>query len=47
VRRKLDEPLDRMLSEVDGLADRATEHPETITEKLDKKASGRKVTGWL
>ena len=50
VRRKLEEPLERMFSEVDGLADRATEHPETITEKLDKldkKASDKKVTGWL
>ncbi len=35
------------LSEVDGLADRATEHPETITEKLDKKTSDKKLTGWL
>ena len=24
-----------MLSDVDALADRASEHPETITEKLD------------
>jgi hypothetical protein len=47
VRRRLDEPLERMFSEVDGLADRATEHPETITEKLDKKTSDRKMTGWL
>jgi class 3 adenylate cyclase len=47
VRRKIEGPLDRMFSEVDGLADRATEHPETITEKLDRKAGGKKVTGWL
>ena len=37
-----------MFSEVDALADRATEHPETITEKLDtRRASDKKVTGWL
>jgi class 3 adenylate cyclase len=47
VRRKLDGPLERMLSEVDEMADRATEHPETITEKLDKKTSDKKLTGWL
>ena len=47
VRRKLDGPLERMLSEVDEIADRATEHPETITEKLDKKTSDKKLTGWL
>jgi class 3 adenylate cyclase len=35
VRRKLEEPLARMFSDVDALADRATEHPETITEKLE------------
>jgi class 3 adenylate cyclase len=47
VRRKLEEPLGRMFSEVDDLADRATEHPETIAEKLDKKAGTKKMTGWL
>ncbi len=47
VRRRLDGPLEGMLSEVDELADRATERPETITEKLDKKAGVKKVTGWL
>jgi class 3 adenylate cyclase len=35
VRRKIEEPLERALSDVDTLADRATEHPEAITEKLD------------
>jgi class 3 adenylate cyclase len=34
VRRTVEEPLERMFS-VDALADRASEHPETITEKLD------------
>jgi class 3 adenylate cyclase len=33
--RQVEEPLARMFSEVDALADRASEHPETITEKLD------------
>ncbi len=47
MRRTLEEPLERMFSEVDGLADRATEHPETIAEKLDKKTSDKKMTGWL
>jgi class 3 adenylate cyclase len=32
--RQVEEPLARMFSEVDALADRASEHPETITEKL-------------
>jgi class 3 adenylate cyclase len=40
VRRKIEEPLERMFSEVDALADRATEHPEKIAEKLDTEASG-------
>ena len=35
VRRQIEEPLARMLSEVDTLAERASTHPETITEKLD------------
>jgi hypothetical protein len=35
VRRKIEEPLERILSDVDRLADRATKHPEAITEKLD------------
>jgi class 3 adenylate cyclase len=35
VRRRIEEPLERMFSDVDALADRASEHPETITEKLD------------
>jgi class 3 adenylate cyclase len=35
VRRTIEEPLERMFSEVDTLADRAAEHPETITEKLE------------
>jgi len=35
VRRKIEEPLERALSDVDTLADRAAEHPETITDKLD------------
>jgi class 3 adenylate cyclase len=35
VRRKIEEPLERIFSDVDTLADRATEHPEAITEKLD------------
>jgi len=39
VRKNL-EPLERMFSEVDVLADRATEHPETITEKLDSEETG-------
>jgi hypothetical protein len=29
-----------MFSEVDALADKATEHPETITEKLDSDDHG-------
>ena len=33
--QKIDEPLERILSDVDTLADRAAEHPEAITEKLD------------
>jgi class 3 adenylate cyclase len=35
VRRTIEEPLERMFTDVDALADRAREHPETITEKLD------------
>jgi class 3 adenylate cyclase len=35
VRQAVEEPLERMFSDVDVLADRATENPETITEKLD------------
>jgi class 3 adenylate cyclase len=35
VRRKLEEPLERIFSDVDKLADRAAERPEAITEKLD------------
>lgn len=35
VRRKIEEPLERMFSDVDVLAERAKERPETITEKLD------------
>jgi hypothetical protein len=35
VRRKIEEPLERIFSDVDTLADRATEHPEAITDKLD------------
>jgi class 3 adenylate cyclase len=35
--RQVQEPLARMFSEVDALADRASEHPETITEKLDSE----------
>jgi class 3 adenylate cyclase len=35
--RQVEEPLARMFSEVDALADRASEHPETITEKLDSE----------
>lgn len=40
VRRTLDESLERMFSDVDALAERATEHPETIIEKLDTDESG-------
>jgi class 3 adenylate cyclase len=40
VRRKIEEPLERMFSEVDALADRATERPETITEKLETEETG-------
>ena len=40
VRRSLEAPLERMFSEVDALADKATEHPETITEKLDSDDHG-------
>jgi class 3 adenylate cyclase len=35
VRRKVEEPLERMFSDVDALADRAAKRPEKITEKLD------------
>jgi class 3 adenylate cyclase len=38
VRRRIEEPLGRMFSEVDALADRFAEHPETITDKLDEDA---------
>ncbi len=37
VRRKVEEPLERALSDVDTLADRAAEHPETITDKLESE----------
>jgi class 3 adenylate cyclase len=37
VRRKIEEPLERMFSEVDGLADKAAKHPESISEKLDEE----------
>jgi class 3 adenylate cyclase len=47
VRRVLEDPLDRMSSEVDSLADRAAERPGTITEKLDKKPRNQRLTGWL
>lgn len=47
VRRVLEEPLDRMTSEVDSLADRAAESPATITEKLDHKPRNQRLTGWL
>jgi class 3 adenylate cyclase len=40
VRRSLEEPLGRMFSQVDALAERASEHPETITEKLDGEDGG-------
>lgn len=40
VRRKLDESLERVFSDVDTLAERATEHPEAIIEKLDTDESG-------
>jgi class 3 adenylate cyclase len=40
VRRRIEEPLERMFSDVDALADRASEHPERITEKLDDEATG-------
>ncbi len=43
----LEDPLDRMTSEVDSLADRAAESPGTITEKLDKKPRNQRLTGWL
>jgi class 3 adenylate cyclase len=36
VRRTVEEPLERMFS-VEALADRASEHPETIIEKLDSE----------
>ena len=35
VRRKIEEPLERMFSDVDKLADKEVVRPETITEKLD------------
>ena len=35
VRRKIEQPLERALSDVDTLAERAAEHPETITDKLE------------
>jgi class 3 adenylate cyclase len=38
--RQVEEPLSRMFSEVDALADRASEHPETIAEKLDPDDAG-------
>jgi hypothetical protein len=33
--RRLKDPLERILSDVDTLADGATEHPEAIIEKLN------------
>jgi class 3 adenylate cyclase len=47
VRRVLEDPLDKMDSEVESLADRAAESPATITEKLDKKPRNQRLTGWL
>ncbi len=35
VRRKIEGSLEKVFSDVDALADRATEHPEAITKKLD------------
>jgi hypothetical protein len=35
VRRSIEAPLERMFSEVDALAEKASEHPEAIAEKLD------------
>ncbi len=35
VKRKIEEPLERAFSDVDSLADRAAEHPEAITDKLE------------
>jgi hypothetical protein len=40
VRRTLDESLERVFSDVDTLAERATEHPEAIIEKLDTDENG-------
>jgi class 3 adenylate cyclase len=40
VRRRVEEPLERMFSDVDTLADRVTQHPETITERLDPDGPG-------
>ena len=40
VRRSIEEPLGQMFSEVDALADKASEHPETIAEKLDPEETG-------
>jgi class 3 adenylate cyclase len=40
VRRSIEEPLERMFSDVDALAERAAEHPETVTEKLDPDGAG-------
>jgi class 3 adenylate cyclase len=34
IQRKIEGPLERMFSDVDTLAERATEHPEKITERL-------------
>jgi class 3 adenylate cyclase len=36
VRRKIEEPLERMFSDVDTLADRAAKRPDKIAEKLDE-----------
>jgi class 3 adenylate cyclase len=40
VRQHLEGTLDRVLSDVDVLADRAKQHPEAITEKLDTGEPG-------
>jgi hypothetical protein len=40
VRRRVEQSLERRFSDLEKLADRAAEHPETIAEKLDDDASG-------
>jgi class 3 adenylate cyclase len=40
VRKSLEEHLERALTDVDALADRATEHPETIIAKLENDDAG-------